>query len=125
MRDSFKKRLLSLVNRMFGAPNGRHVVDASPPAPSPAPMTSSTPVAVPGPQVEPVPPVAVSRVAAESIPLGVATTDRAPLQAAPAGLATIRLIFADGSVVPLPEGTLEGRRAQYLARRVLEAGRHP
>jgi hypothetical protein len=40
----------------------------------------------------------------------------------PAGVTMIRLIFTDGSVVPLTEGSLEGRRAQYLARRVLEAG---
>jgi len=124
MRDSFKKRLLSLVNRMFGAPKGRHVVDASPPAPSPAPIMPSTPAAGPGPQVEAVSRAAPSVVAAEPV-TPVAMADRASLQAAPAGLATIRLIFADGSVVALPEGTLEGRRAQYLARRVLEAGRHP
>ena len=37
--------------------------------------------------------------------------------------ASIRLIFTDGSVVELPEGSAEGRRARYLALRVLEAGR--
>jgi hypothetical protein len=49
---------------------------------------------------------------------------RAPLPAAPvlAEPASIQLIFTDGSVVPLPEDTRYGRQAQYLARRVLEAG---
>jgi len=125
MRGSFRKRLLSLVGRMFGAPKGRHVVEALPPASSPARTASSTPAVEPGPQVEPVSAVAASGGAAESIPSGVATADQASPQTAPAQLATIRLIFADGSVVPLPEGSLEGRRAHSLARRVLEAGRHP
>jgi hypothetical protein len=121
---SLKKGLLSLVNRMFGAPKGRHVVEASPPGPSPAPTASSTPSAGPGRPVEPAPPAAASWVAAEPVP-PVTTAVRASLQTPPAELATVRLIFADGSVVPLPEGSLEGRRAHYLARRVLEAGRHP
>lgn len=45
-----------------------------------------------------------------------------PAAATPAGLASVRLIFTDGSVVPLPAGSVEERQAQYLARRVLEAG---
>jgi hypothetical protein len=45
-----------------------------------------------------------------------------PAAATPAGLASVRLIFTDGSVVPLPRGSVEERQAQYLARRVLEAG---
>ena len=125
MRGSFKKGLLSLVNRMFGGPKGRHVVGASPPAPSAAPTAPATSAVGPGPPVESVSPGAASGVAAESIPSGVTTADLASLKTATAELATIRLIFADGSVVPLSEGSLEGRRAHYLARRVLEAGRHP
>ena len=125
MRSSFKKGLLSLVGRMFGAPKGRHVVGASSPASSPAATASSTSAVGPGPQVEPVSPAAASGVAAEPIPSGVATADQPSLQTASAELATIRLIFADGSVVALSEASLEGRRAHSLARRVLEAGRHP
>ena len=48
-----------------------------------------------------------------------------PPQAAaepPPPVASIRLIFTDGSVVALPEGSVEERQAQYLALRVLEAG---
>ncbi|HZK51110.1 MAG TPA: hypothetical protein VFD47_06075 [Actinomycetota bacterium] len=45
-----------------------------------------------------------------------------PAAATPAGLTSVRLIFTDGSVVPLPAGSVEERQAQYLARRVLEAG---
>lgn len=40
-----------------------------------------------------------------------------------APVASIRLIFTDGSVVELPEGSAEESQAQYLALRVLEAGR--
>jgi hypothetical protein len=125
MRGSFKKGLLSLVGRMFGAPKGRHVVGASSPAFFPAPTASSTPAVGPGPQLESVSPAAAPGVATEPISPGIATVDKAPLQTASAELATIRLIFADGSVVALSEASLEGRRAHSLARRVLEAGRHP
>ena len=125
MRGSFKNGLLSLVGRLFGAPKGRHVVGAPSPKSSPVPTAASTPAAGQGPQVEPVPPAAAPEVAAEPIPSGVATGDQASLQTASAELATIRLIFTDGSVVALSEASLEGRRAHSLARRVLEAGRHP
>jgi len=110
-----RRGLWSLIRRMFGAPEGRHVIGAPPPpTASPAPAVTAAPAASPPP--EPRTPV-VSQIvtsAVQASPPDVPTTT---------GLASIRLIFTDGTVVPLPEGSVEGRRAQYLARRVLEAGR--
>ena len=123
MRGSFKRGLWSLLGRMFGASRGRHVIGAPPPAPSPAPTAFSAVAVGPRPPVEPAVPVASGVAAAttpSATPVGGASPPPAPV---PDGPATIRLIFADGSVVPLLEGSLEGRQAQVLARRVLEAGR--
>jgi hypothetical protein len=124
MRLSFKRGLWSLVSRMFGASRGRHVIGAPPPpTPSPAPTASSAPAVGTRPPVEPAVPLApgvAASTAPSATPVGGASPPPVPV---PAGLATIRLIFADGSVVPLPEGSHEGRRAQHLARSVLEAGR--
>ena len=107
--------LWSLIRRMFGVPKGRHVASASSAA-SPAPAASTAPEALPEaePRIPVVPEMAVSAMQA-SQPVVPTTT----------GLASIRLIFTDGSVVPLLEGSVEGRQAQYLASRVLEAGRRP
>ena len=122
MSRPFSGRLWSFIRRMFGAPKGRHVAGSTAPTASPPPEASSAPPSSPAPaalpEAEPripvVPEIAVSAVEVSSP--GVPTTT---------GLASIRLIFTDGSVVPLPEGSIEGRQAQYLARRVLEAGRRP
>jgi hypothetical protein len=99
-----------------------------PPAPSPAPVLSSVPVASTAPGVTPHRPVdrvVPAKPAGDSMSPGATTAGPVPAQEAPvpAGPTMIRLIFTDGSVVLLREGSLEGRRAQYLARRVLEAGR--
>jgi hypothetical protein len=102
-----------------------------PPAPSPAPsapVLSSAPVASRAPGVTTQRPVGRPLPAApagDSMSPGATAAGPVPAQEAtvPAGPTMIRLIFTDGSVVPLTEGSLEGRRAQYLARRVLEAGR--
>jgi hypothetical protein len=97
MRRWPKKGLWALLRRMFERPKGRHVVAASTPP----------------------------EAAADSVSPSAISVGQAPSQAVsvPARFATIRLIFTDGSVVALPEESLEGRRAQYLARWVLEAGR--
>lgn len=87
---------------------------------STAPETPSpgVPVAAAAPIVEPEiadftpAPASVASVVQASVPAA----------ATPAGLTSVRLIFTDGSVVPLPAGSVEERQAQYLARRVLEAG---
>jgi predicted secreted protein len=100
-----------------------------PPAPSPAPsapVLSSVPVASTAPGVTPHRPVdrvAPTAPAGDSMSPGATAAGPVPAQEAPvpAGPTMIRLIFTDGSVVLLREGSLEGRRAQYLARRVLEA----
>jgi hypothetical protein len=49
--------------------------------------------------------------------------EEAPSPASSFELTAVRLIFVDGSVLPLPEGSAEERQAQYLARRVLDATR--
>jgi hypothetical protein len=108
---SLGRRLWSLIRRVVGTPKGRHVIGAAP-----APAMSPAPKASPAPDVEAGIP-APSRMAASAVQ---ALT---PVVPAPTGLASIQLIFTDGSVVALPESSVEGRRAQYLAQRVLEAGR--
>jgi hypothetical protein len=122
MRRSPKKGLWALLRRMFERPKGGHLIVASTPSPSPtaalAPkMTHRQSVS---PVLSPPPEGAVGLTSPSAIRVeGKAT----PAVSVPAGFATIRLIFTDGSVVALPEGSLEERRAQYLARWVLEAGR--
>ena len=98
MSRSFGRGLWSLIRRVFDTPKGRHVIGVAP-----------------APDVEPGVPV----------PSGIAASGQAlsPVIPATTGLASIQLIFTDGSVVALPESSVEGRQAQYLARRVLEAGR--
>jgi hypothetical protein len=123
MRRPPKKGLWALLRRILGTAGGRHVIGV-PPAPAP----SSAPVASRAPGVAPHRPVGRALPAApagDSMSPGATTAGPVPAQEAPvpAGPTMIRLIFTDGSVVPLSEGSLEGRRAQYLARRVLEAGR--
>jgi hypothetical protein len=131
MRRPPKKGLWALLRKILGTPRGRHVTGAPPPpAPSSAPVIASAPVASRAPGVTPhrpvgpvvdAPPGAAGDSVSPSAPAaGPVRAQDAPV---PAGPTMIRLIFTDGSVVPLTEGSLEGRRAQYLARRVLEAGR--
>ena len=126
MRGSQREGLWSLIRRVFRRSAKRGITDFSPQesfstqdlapqedfSPSASDLQASaeneTPAAVS-------PPVA-------SAPEPISEPASLPAATA-AGLASIRLIFADGSVVPLPEGSLEGRKAQYLARRVLEAGK--
>ena len=100
----------SLISRILGGSGRRQGIadflpqaeDFAPAAPDPhAPVITEAPAVASPPE-----PTSVASAAAGA-----------------AGLASIRLIFTDGTVVPLPEGSLEGRKAQYLARRVLEAGR--
>jgi hypothetical protein len=132
-RGRKRRGLWSLISRLFGTPKGRHVAGAPPPPP-PIAIDPGTRVAAEAPAPE-TPPSESS--GAEAAPIGeseiadftptsasVATAVQAsvPAAATPAGLASVRLIFTDGSVVPLPVGSVEERRAQYLARRVLEAG---
>jgi hypothetical protein len=102
--------LRSLVSRVLGGSGRRHGIadfspqeDISPAAPDPqAPAITETPdVASPAER----------------------TSAPASSPVSGTGSASIRLIFTDGTVMPLPESSLEGRKAQYLARRVLEAGR--
>jgi hypothetical protein len=112
-----KRRLLSLLGRVF-APGGRHLIGAAPPPPA-------TPI--PGPSASPSPTVladlpALPDEASDDAVLAAETSSAATH--VPAAPATIRLIFTDGSVVLLPEASIDGRQAQYLARRVLEASRH-
>jgi hypothetical protein len=131
MRRPPKKGFWALLRRILGTPGGRHVVGAlPPPAPSSAPVFVSAPGASTAPAVTPHRPV--GRVVpagpeAAGVSMSPSATTAGPVAAqeapVPAGGTMIRLIFTDGSVVPLTEGSLEGRRAQYLARRVLEAGR--
>jgi hypothetical protein len=123
MRRSPKKGLWALLRRMFEKPKGRHLVAASTP-PSPWPAAALGPEVTHRHSVNPVDSVPPGPTADSMSPSAI-TVGQAPSQAVsvPAGFATIRLIFTDGSVVALPEGSLEGRRAQYLARWVLEAGR--
>ncbi|MGH2775774.1 MAG: hypothetical protein ACRDJT_10150 [Actinomycetota bacterium] len=102
----------------------------APPPPPPLEPEVQLAAEVPGKR-SPEPPVAEAALMSESeIPdftptaTSVASVVKAtvPAAATPAGLASVRLIFTDGSVVALPAGSVEERQAQYLARRVLEAG---
>ena len=131
-RGRKRRGLWSLISRLFGTPKGRHVAGAPQPPP-PIAIEPGARVAANAPAPE-TPPSESS--GAEAAPIGeyeiadftptsasVATVVQASVPAAtPAGLASVRLIFTDGSVVPLLAGSVEERRAQYLARRVLEAG---
>ena len=126
----WKRSLWSLVSRLFGTPRGRHVAGVPPPPPPP---DSAAPVAE-APALETssseLPPTDAAELEESEIadgipaPASVASVVRksVPAAATPVGLASVRLIFTDGSVVPLPPGSIEERQAQYLARRVLEAG---
>ena len=137
MSRSFRTGLLSLIRRVFGTPKGRHVIGAAPapelppvPEMSPAPLASPAPAIAPAPEVFPAPALSPASLPPEAQPRTVAaeiapSAVQAPQSDAPRiGPTSIRLIFRDGSVVSLTEGSVEGRQAQYLARRVLEAGRH-
>lgn len=126
-RKKPRRGLWSLIRRVFGTPRGRHVIGAAPapemspapaigPAPEVSPAVAPAPIASPAPDVEPGIPVAPGIAAS-------AVQALSPVVPATTGLASIQLIFTDGSVVALPESSVEGRQAQYLARRVLEAGR--
>ena len=123
MSGSMREGLRSLIRRVLRRPGSRHGIpdfspqeeispqgDLSPSAPDlQASADTETTVASP-PELtseQTAPPAATTASAAATTP----------------GLASIRLIFTDGSVVPLSEGSLEGRKAQYLARRVLESGK--
>jgi hypothetical protein len=111
MSGSLREGLWSLIRRVLRRPSARHGIedfvpqeDLSPSAPDiEAPANTDTPAVASPPELT--------------------SVQTAPPAATAAGLASIRLIFTDGSVVPLPEGSLEGRKAQYLARRVLETGK--
>ena len=111
-----KRRLLSLLSRMFDS-RGRHVMGAASPPATPIPVPSASPL----PTVDVDLPT-VREGASDDAVLAAETSPEA--MHVPAGLATVRLIFTDGSVVLLPEASRDGRQAQYLARRVLEASRH-
>ena len=123
MSRSLREGFRSLIRRMLGRTGSRHdIEDFSPQedfSPSASDLQASaetvTPAAVSPPVASP-PEVTSVQTAS---PAATTASSTAPS----AGLASIRLIFADGSVVQLPEGSLEGRKAQYLARRVLEAGK--
>ena len=124
MSGSMRDGLRSLIRRVLRKPGSRHGIpdfspqeeispqgDLSPSAPDlEAPANTETPAVASPPELtseQTAPPAATTASAAATTP----------------GLASIRLIFTDGSVVPLPEGSLEGGKAQYLARRVLESGK--
>ncbi|MPZ90820.1 MAG: hypothetical protein GEU68_04175 [Actinobacteria bacterium] len=130
-RGRKRRGLWSLISRLFGTPKGRHVAGAPQP-PRPIAIEPGPRVAAEAPETPP-----SESSGAEAAPIGeseiadftpasasVATAVQASVPAAttPAGLASVRLIFTDGSVVPLPAGSVEERQAEYLARRVLEAG---
>jgi hypothetical protein len=114
MSGSLREGLLSLIRRVLGSRHG--IPDFSPQEDFSAPASDLQA------SVDAETSAAASRPELTSVQSAqpAATASQA---ATAAGLASIRLIFADGSVVPLPEGSLEGRKAQYLARRVLEAGK--
>ena len=132
MSGSLREGMWSLIRRVLRRPGSRHgTTDFSPQedfspedfAPEDfAPQEDFSPSASDlQASAETEMPAAVSPPVASAPEL---ISEQTSLPAATAAeLASIRLIFADGSVVPLPEGSLEGRKAQYLARRVLEAGK--
>jgi hypothetical protein len=115
-----RRGLWAFFSKLFGQPPGRHVVGAPPPPP-PA-------KAEPRP-VEPIFEVVGAPVPAAAPPASeVAVEPAAPQEPTPATApsfepAAVRLIFVDGSVLPLPEGSAEERQAYDLARRVLDATR--
>ena len=80
-----------LVRGLFGKPRGRHAVGVGPPPPPVVPPPDAA--EEPRPLAPPV----------------------------PVDLGTVRLIFGDGSALPLVPGSPEDRRARYLAESVLEA----
>jgi hypothetical protein len=117
MRGSPREGLWSLIKRVFRRPAKRGITDFSPQE-----NFSTQDFA---PQEDFSPSASDLQASAETeTPAAASPPEQTSLPAATsAGLASIRLIFTDGSVVPLPEGSFEGRKAQYLARRVLETGK--
>lgn len=105
--------LWRVVRRLFGRPKGRHAAGASPPPEPPTPT--------PPPTVEAPEPAVAPRATSQSLAPLAPQLPVAGLQA----LGRVRLIFGDGSIASLPAGSLDERRARYLAENVLAAtGRH-
>jgi hypothetical protein len=121
-----RRGLWGLLSKLFGKPQGRHVRGTPPPPPTnrAEPGPAELVFAATEAQVE-----EVASVVAEVAPVPseaavhTVTPHAEVLPTAPFEPTAVRLIFVDGSVLPLPEGSAEERQAQYLARRVLDAAR--
>jgi hypothetical protein len=115
-----RRGLWGFLSRLFGKPRGRHVLGTPPPPPpgrvEPRPTESAFEVG------EAPVPAAAPLVTEVAVPVAI-PHKRASASDPSLEPTAVRLIFVDGSVLPLPEGSVEERQAYDLARRVLDATR--
>jgi hypothetical protein len=115
-----RRGLWGFLSRLFGKPPGRHVLGTPPPPP---PGKAEPRPAEPAFEVVEAPLSAAAPLMTEvALPTAI-PQEQTPARGPSLEPAAVRLIFVDGSVLPLPEGSPEERQAHYLARRVLDATR--
>jgi hypothetical protein len=117
-----RRGLWGLVSRLFGKPRGRHVLGAPPPPP-PRRVEAPPAEATVDPAEAAILEGAVTSLVSEAASFAAPPQEETMTAITSLETASVRLIFVDGSVEPLPEGSAEERQAEYLARRVLDATR--